>query len=350
MAGFGDRKVGTAMILAGDVGGTKTLLALYREADHGLLEIGRRRFASRSYGRFEDMLAEFLAEGPAGHPAAACFAVAGLVVDGAAVATNLPWRFDEVALAEATGASRCKLLNDVEAGALGMLRLDGSELAVLNPGDPPDRQGNIAVVAAGTGLGEAILYWDGAVHQPIATEGGHTDFAPHTDREYALLGFLRSKYGGHVSYERVLSGPGLHDMYRFLRSVSAAPEPGWLTMALETEDSPAVIARAGLADRDPVCAEALDLFTHIYGVEAGNLALKCLAFGGLFLGGGIAPKILPALKSSGFMRGFADKGRFAPWLRKIRVCVALNPEASLIGAAHFACRLAWPCEGLECSG
>lgn len=325
------------MILAGDIGGTKTDVAVFREAGGGLESLHELRYGSGDHESFEEILLDFLQPRPDLEIEAACFGVAGPVFDGACDATNLPWHLEEGLLARCLGVARVKLLNDVEAAAYGMLHLAEEELVVLNPGS--GGQGNAAVVAAGTGLGEAILYWDGEQHHAIATEGGHADFSPHTEGEMELLGFLRDRYGGHVSAERVLSGPGLWAIYTFLRESSGSAEPEWLRDELRLGDPPAVIARAGLAGEDAVCAEALEMFAHAYGVEAGNLALKCLARGGVFLGGGMAPRILPALQSGAFLRGFTDKGRFTDLLRDVRVSVALNRRTGLLGAAHFAARL-----------
>jgi glucokinase len=333
MAGKGD----VGMILAGDIGGTKTVLALFEETADGLRQLRDATFASREYASLEDILAEFLRAESTLSLRAGCFGIAGVVMEGKCVTTNLPWTLDEATLAHAIGAPRVKLLNDVEAAAYGMLHLQPDELHVLNAGTK--RRGNVALVAAGTGLGEAILYWDGERCHPIASEGGHADFAPRTDQEIVLLQYLRRKFGGHVSYERVLSGPGLYNIYTGLRDCGDIPEPAWLTEEIRHGDPSAVVSQAALAGTDPVCVHALQTFASIYGAEAGNLALKCMAIGGVFIGGGIAPKILPLLEGGSFMRGFTDKGRFAPLLQDMTICVALNPRAPLIGAAHFTQQL-----------
>jgi glucokinase len=326
------------VILAGDIGGTKTLLALFDEAG-GALELQRdATYPSQESASLEAILARFLGGTPTA-VRAACFGVPGVVTDGHSETTNLPWTLDERDLAQRIGAPRVKLLNDLEAAAYGMLHLQPQELAPLNTGVDSGRRGNIAVIAAGTGLGEAMLIWDGSTYLPVASEGGHADFAPRTDQELDLQRYLRSKFTGHVSYERVLTGPGLHNVYNFLRDSNFAPEPAWLAAELTTGDPSAIIAENGLAGRDPLCVAALDLFVGAYGAEAGNMALRCLAVGGVFLGGGIAPKLLPALRSGGFMRAFTSKGRFAELLQRIPVNVALNPRAPLLGAARYALRL-----------
>lgn len=324
------------MILAGDIGGTKTVIGLFDEAGDRLRPVDENTFPSRGHGTLEEILDRFL-RGRAG-PAlrGACFGVAGPVVEGRCKTTNLPWELDEEKLADALRIPRVKLLNDLEATAYGMLHLDPTDLCVLQPG--LKRNGNIAVIAAGTGLGEAMLYWDGKRHHPLASEGGHGDFASQTDLEVELLVYLRREFG-HVSYERLLSGPGLFNIYRFLRDSGFAPEPQWLRERISQGDPSAVVSQLGLAGEHPLCAKALDLFTSVYGREAGNLTLKALAVGGVYVGGGIAPKILSKLQDGTFVGAFTDKGRLAELMRTIEVKVALNPRAPLIGAAHYALTL-----------
>lgn len=266
----------------------------------------------------------------------ACFGVAGPVIQEKSTVTNLPWELDESKLGEALQVPRVKLLNDLEATAYGVLHLEPADFSVLQPG--VKRKGNIAVIAAGTGLGEAILYWDGERHHPLSSEGGHADFAPRTDHEIELLTYLRREFG-HVSYERLLSGPGLFNIYRFLRDSGFAPEPDWLRSRLMQGDPADVISQIGLAREHVLCARALDLFASVYGAEAGNLALKAFAVGGVYVGGGIAPKILPKLQDGTFLHAFCDKGRFAELMQTIEITVSLNPRAPLIGAAHYALML-----------
>ena len=324
------------MILAGDIGGTKTVIARYDESGGGLRQFHTATYPSRDFKSLETILAAYLKDSPGVTPRAGCFGVAGTVLDGRCQTTNLPWDLDERALARAIGAPRAKLLNDLEATGYGILQLPANELSVLNPGSRPGRRGNAAVIAAGTGLGEAILYWDGRRHQPIASEGGHVDFAPRTDQEIDLLRYLRTQIGGRVSVERVLSGPGFHEIYCFLRDSGHAAESPQLAALFRTEDPNPTITRLGLSGEDPLCVATLQMFSTLYSAEAGNLALKCLATGGVFVGGGIAPKVLPVLQNGSFMRGFADKGRFTGLMNSIEVSVALNPRAALIGAAYYA--------------
>lgn len=326
------------VILAGDVGGTKTALALFENGAAGLREIAAAEFDSRTHGSLAELAGGFLRAHSSPVPRAACFGVAGPVTDGQCRTTNLPWRLDEAGLASALGITRVRLFNDLQATAYGMLSLAPERWHVLNAGVA--RPGTIAVIAAGTGLGTAVLYWDGRRHHPLPSEGGHVDFAPRTEREIALLGRLRQRWGGHVSCERVVSGPGLHAMYVALREAGGETEPEWLAVRLRGGDPSAVIAEIGLAGKEAVCAEALDVFVAAYGAAAGNLALTAFAVGGVFLGGGIAPKILPALCDGRFMAAFADKGRFGEWLRRVPVRVALEPRAALLGAARAAAELA----------
>ena len=329
----------TARILAGDIGGTKTVLSVYDGSEAGLRQVREETFPSQEHDSLEEILEAFLKDERGSPPRAACLGVAGAVIDGKSDVTNLPWQLEENALARATGVSRVKLLNDLEAAAYGMLHLKEDEISVVNRGGEPARNGNIAVIAAGTGLGEAILFWDGEQHQAMASEGGHADFAPRTDEEIELLKYLRKKYGGHVSYERVLSGPGFFNIYSFLRDTGYAPEPDAMKEKLASGDPSVVVTKAGLEDKDPLSVRTLEIFASIYGAEAANLALKCLAVGGIFVGGGIAPKILPALTDGHFMEGFTNKGRFSDLIESMPVSVALSPRTPLLGAAYYALRV-----------
>lgn len=325
------------MILAGDIGGTKTVLALFEEAADGLRPTRRAEFPSRGHGSLEEIVTAFFANDPAPVLHGGCFGVAGPVVDGTVRTTNLPWTLDEVTLAAAFDLPRVKLLNDLEATAFGMLYLAAGEWAVLQTG-AQGQLGNVAVIAPGTGLGEAMLFWDGERYHPIASEGGHAAFAPRTERESELLSYLRPRFGGHVSCERLISGAGIHNIHGFLREQSGTAEPDWLRDRLANNDPNAVITEAGLSGEDQVCATTLEMFSAILGAEAGNLALRYVAVGGVFLGGGIPPKILPALRGPAFLEAFTAKGRFAKFVENIEVRVALNPHAALLGAAHYLAR------------
>jgi glucokinase len=326
------------MILAGDIGGTKTVLALFDETAADPRPVREATFPSQEHAAFEDVLSQFLSHEATPGVTAAAFGVAGPVIEGQVQTTNLPWFLDEADLARTLKARRVKLLNDLEAMAFGMLFLRPDELVSINPSGRR-RKGHVAVIAAGTGLGEAMLCWDGERHHPIASEGGHASFAPQTEEQFALLKHLQLEHGSHVSWERVLSGPGFYDLYAFLRGRGGQPEPDWLTAEMKAGDPSAAVSRAGLAGKDPVCAATLEQFAYLYGAEAGNLALKCVAVGGVFVGGGIGPKLLPVLRGGAFLHGFTDKGRFADFLDGIDVNVALNPRTPLLGAARFAMRL-----------
>jgi glucokinase len=330
------------MILAGDIGGTKTALGLFSPDAAGLALIHYAEYPSSNFPSLEAAVARFLADGPAPRPAlrAACFGVAGPVIAGRSELTNLSWRLDErklsVILAGMAGVTAVKLVNDLEATAAGTPHLPPKDLYVLNEGEPPPEPRNIAVIAAGTGLGEAFLFWDGSRYRPSATEGGHTDFAPRGEEQIELLRHMARKTGGRVSYERVLSGAGLVSLHGFHRERAGEPEPGWLIEALAQGEGAAAIARAAADGSDGVCVKALETFAEIYGAEAGDQALKVMGLSGVCIGGGIAPKILPWLRDGRFMRAFADKGRFADMMGRIPVKVALNPKTGLIGAAWLA--------------
>lgn len=324
-------------LLAADIGGTKTLIGLFHASGSGPVEQHSQRIANAGHAGFAEVLATYLAAFPGERIDAACFAVAGPVADGAVSATNIPWHLEERALAAALGVPAVRLVNDLVATARGMLVLPPEAFAGLNEGRAV--AGNAAVLAVGTGLGQAILHWTGGRHVALATEGGHTDFAPQSETEIELLRHMQRKYRAHVSWERLLSGPGLAEIYLFLRERSGVPEPDWLAQALAGHDPAPAVAAAALEGRDAVCAEAVTMFARLLGAEAGNLALKCLAVGGVYIGGGIAPKILPFLRDGAFMAGFAGKGRFGTLLSQMPVRVALESRAGLLGAAEIAAEL-----------
>lgn len=327
------------LLLAGDIGGTKTKLALYEATAAEVLLVREQTYPSGAYADFQWIVADFIQALPS-LPAAACFGVAGPVADGRCQTTNLPWLLEEAAIAQATGIAVVRLLNDLQAMALGLLELPPAQWQELNP-NAQVRTGNKAVIAAGTGCGEALLFWDGQRHHAVATEGGHADFAPNTPLQDGLLAWLRVKHGGHVSVERIVSGPGLYSVYQYLRETGVAAESAEFQTALAAGGDPgALIGRFGLEANDPLCQAALRLFAEIYAAEAGNLALKFFAQGGVLIGGGIAPKILPLLTDGAFIRSFCAKGRFADWAGSLSVRVALNQDAGLLGAAQFAARLA----------
>ena len=303
------------IILAGDVGGTKTRLALFNGRPEPLRV---ETYRTAEHDSLVEIVDRFL-NGSGRDIASAAFGVAAPVANGAVSTVNLPWPIHAHELVEVLELPSVAVVNDLEANARGVELLGADDLAVLNPGEP-DPEGSCAVVSAGTGLGEAALVWDGARYRALAGEGGHTDFAPRSEIEIALYRFLAREYG-HVSYERVCSGLGLTNIYRFLGGDAVEP---------------AAVSSEAAADPTSRGAQALDLFVSIYGARAGNVALSFMATGGVFLGGGIAPKIVDHLRDGRFMRAFADKGRFAPLLSRIPVHVILNDRAALLGAARIA--------------
>ncbi|MFZ5570218.1 MAG: glucokinase [Thermodesulfobacteriota bacterium] len=324
------------MILAGDIGGTNTRLAIVAVVEGRVRIVAEETFASREEPSLESALRKFL--GKHVFPLErAGLGVAGPVRQGRCEATNLPWIIDSHEIASEFGLSRVGLINDLEAKACGIADLEPEELETLNPGIP-DVRGNQAVIAAGTGLGEAVLIWDATEYRPFASEGGHADFAPRNRLEMELLDFLLKRHP-RVSVERLVSGQGLLNIYQFLKEKQNVVEQDWLAEQLRQQDPPAVISRNALDGRSPLCMEALDLFTALYGAEAGNLALKVMATGGIYLGGGIAPKIVAKLREPVFMNAFTAKGRMKPLLQAMPVRVILNTGIALIGAARHAMRL-----------
>ena len=327
------------MFLAGDIGGTKTNLAVYAYEDHNrLVAKNFASYPSKDHGTLAEIIRKFLGA-DLSKVKQACFGVAGPVKNGVVQVTNLPWVVDAAALQAELELKQVSLLNDLEANAYGINTLLPHELLSLNPQADTRQIGNRALIAAGTGLGEAGMLWDGVTHRPFASEGGHSSFAPNDSLGDELLVFLRREHG-HVSWERVLSGMGMKNLYRFFRQRSGAPEPEWLTAQLANGDLGAVVTQAALASKDPVCVDALDCFTRNYGSEAGNLALKMLALGGVYIGGGIAPKILPKMQSSIFLDAFSTKGRLSPLLKSTPVYIILNDKTALQGAAWFAAHTA----------
>jgi glucokinase len=320
-------------VLAGDVGGTNTRLALYAVLPSEELRLIRgERFASTAYDHLETIVLTFLRAGD--EPvAASAFGLPGPVLDGEVQVTNLPWKVTASGLAQAVGSPRLRLMNDLETTAYGSLFLPPEDLHTLNPGK--SRHGNRAVIAAGTGLGQAFLFWDGGRYWTAATEGGHADFAPRTDQESALLAFLKRRYG-RVSYERVVSGPGLVNILDFLREDQSRQVAPIVLERLQTDDPATVVGESGVGDVCSTCREAVDLFLDAYGAQAGNLALAVMALGGVYIGGGIITKMLPHVTVGGFMEAFLDKGRHKPLMGQIPVHIILNPATSQLGAAHAA--------------
>lgn len=332
-------------VLAGDIGGTKTNLAVYTvTGEHDLSLVREATFPSRQHHSLEEILSDFLARGGETIEAGA-FGIAGPVSGDVVAPTNLPWR-DVVAsnVAREIGCRRVRLLNDLATTGYGARFLPADQIHVLNEGEK--RDGNIAVIAAGTGLGQALLVWDGRRYQPCSTEGGHADFAPRDEIEIEMLRFLLQRFP-RVSYERVLSGPGIVNVFRFLDEGLKKPVAPEVRERMKAEDPGAVISNAAAEGICGTCAMALDLFIRIYGAQAGNLALTLMATGGVYVGGGIVTKILPRITApaddgsgdSSFMAAFKSKQPFAKLMGSIPVHIILNPKTSLIGAAHAAAEL-----------
>jgi glucokinase len=321
------------MILAGDVGGTKVHLGLY-DFTEGKLKCTRdKQYPAKEYSGLEEIVKEFLG---ADTVSAACFGVPGPVRNGRLRLTNLPWTLDSRELAAGLTVNHVFLINDLEANGYGIAELSSDQIETISEGDA-SQTGNRALIAAGTGLGEALLIWNGHIHVPNPSEGGHSDYAPRNEDEIDLLRFLKQKCNGRVSYERVISGMGLTNIYEFLREVRGMEEPAWLAERIAAVPDPnAVITELALAAKSEICEKALDMFVSAYGAEAGNLALKVLSVGGLYIGGGIAPRILEKLKDGTFVKAFTDKGRLSQLLINMPVRVILESKAALLGAAAYA--------------
>ena len=320
------------MILAGDVGGTKVFLALYDFTGGKLKCVRDQKFPAREYAGLEEIVQHFLVTEKV---TAACFGVPGPVRDGRLRLTNLPWTLDSRELARNLKIDYVFLINDLQANGYGIAELGPDQVYTLSEGDP-QQVGNRALISAGTGLGEAFLVFDGRDFVPYPSEGGHADFAPRNEDEVDLLRFLMQKYNGRISFERVVSGQGLTNVYEFLRDARGMEEPAWLAERVRSEDPNAVITELAMKAKSEICERALDLFVAAYGAEAGNLALKILSVGGLYVGGGIAPRILDKLKDGTFMKAFTDKGRMSQLLVNTPVRVILESRTALIGAAAYA--------------
>jgi glucokinase len=325
------------VILAGDIGGTKSNLGLFREDDlrSPLVETSVH---SRDFTGLEQIISDFLVRSaPFGPVTRACFGIAGPIVDECSETPNLPWIIRLKTIRALLSIDAVMLINDLKATGHGLLLLRPDELVTLNTGNVR-ATGNAALIAAGTGLGEAILHWNGTRYEPVASEGGHADFAPRNDVEIDLLKYLLQRYP-HVSYERVLSGPGLFNIYSFMRDAGYVAEDPSIAERFKQSDPSAVISEAALSGQSELCTSALNTFTSIYGAEAGNLALKAMAVSGIYLGGGIAPKIVSKLQDGEFIRAFTAKSRLAALLQGIPVHVILNPKTALYGAASAAALL-----------
>lgn len=321
------------LVLAGDIGGTKTRLAFFETGAKSLACVAEGTFNSPEHAGLTEIVNSFVSSHSV-RVTDACFGVAGIVKRGRAAITNLPWVVDSQQLSSLLHIDRVFLLNDVEANAYGIEVLAPDDFFVLNHG-AKDAQGNRAVISAGTGLGEAGLFWNGKHHLPFASEGGHTDFSPTDDLQIELLCYMRGKYD-HVSWERLVSGPGLYNIYLFLRDTGRGEETGELADSLKHADPAATISKLAMSGKSLLCELALNLFITLYGSESGNQAMKLGATGGVFLGGGIAPKIIERLKDGTFMASFLNKGRMQSHLKAMPVKVILNDKTALLGAAQYA--------------
>lgn len=321
------------MILAGDIGGTNARLAFFDVLNGRFSQVSASIYPSKQYSGLDEIVAKFVSDSSL-HPDRACFGIAGPVRNGRVETSNLPWIVDSQRLASELRIQKTTLINDLEANAWGIPALDPKDVVELNQvkGTPTGNQG---VIAAGTGLGEAGMYWDGAEHHVFACEGGHADFAPRNELEIDLFRYLSTRFG-HVSYERIISGPGLVNVYRFLRDTNRGTEPKWLTDEMGHSDPAAAISKAASEGNCGLCEQAVDIFVSIYGAETGNLALRLMALGGVYLAGGIAPKMLSKLSSPLFMQSFLSKGRMQPLLESIPVRVITNDKIALLGAARYA--------------
>jgi len=321
------------MILAGDVGGTKTNLGLFEREGHGLRLVRSDKFHSPDFPGLSAVIHAFLSDGPVTLEAA-CFGIPGPVIENRASTPNLAWVVDGALIASDVQVRSVALINDLVATAEGIPLLGAEELATLQEGSP-DPVGNRVLIAAGTGLGEALIVRDGERRVVIPSEGGHGDLAARNELEDDLLRYLRKEFG-RVSYERVLSGAGLFNVYRFLRDTGWAKESPAVAARMQKENPSAIVSELGLAKGDALCDKALDVFVSVYGAEAGNLALKAMAVGGVLVSGGIAPRIIERMAAGGFVAAFRDKGRLASLMDSLPIHVSLNPRAPLFGAAHVA--------------
>jgi len=322
------------MYLVGDIGGTKTNIVALEKVDKKFKPVFENSYPSKNYDSLRSIVKEVVEETK--HEAvSACFGVAGPVKNGRCEATNLPWLIDSKKIAEVLKIKPEKvfLLNDLEAAAYGIESMEEKDLYVFNKGNP-QKYGTKCLLSAGTGLGESIIVWDGTSYKPIPSEGGHTDFAPRTKIEIDLLNYLINKYG-RVSYERILCGPGLINVYDFFAETEFKDTPHWLLERFKNEDPSAVVSELAMEKKDECCEKTLELFVSVYGAETGNLALKALATGGVYIGGGIAPKILTKMKEGAFMQSFTNKGRLSVMVAQMPVKVILNDKLPLYGCANY---------------
>lgn len=319
-----------AHVLAGDVGATKTNLAFFRREEGNMILLHEAQYKSNEYKDFNEMVNAFALDI---HPIpdSVCFGVAGPVLNGRAKLSNIDWEIDSAELSKYFNIRNINLINDLEATAYGLAVLKETDMARIHKGDAT-AFGNAAVIAPGTGLGEAGLYWDGNYYHPFATEGGHCDFASRNEFDFDLYNFLQRKFG-HISWERLVCGPGIVNIYQFLRDEKKWKEPGWLKEEIIKGDAAAVISRH--ESQSEICKETMQLFVRFLAYESANLVLKLKATGGLFIGGGIAPQIVSLFENNAFHASFAQAGRLNYLLEKVAVKIILNPKAALLGAAFY---------------
>jgi glucokinase len=318
------------IVLAGDAGATKTSLALFKwENSHSTL-LHEEKYRSQDYENIIGLINDFQKELP--HPDAICLGVAGPTLNGHAKLTNINWEINSGEISAQMGLPEVYLINDLEAAAYGLAMLTEKDITVLHKGDETIG-GNVAIIAPGTGLGEAGIYWDGKTHHPFATEGGHCDFAARNEFDFELYNYLHKKFG-HVSWERLVCGPGILNIFQFLRDIKKRDEPGWLTEKLNEADAPTVISQH--SNDSEICNETMQLFVRYLAFESSNLVFKYKATGGLFIGGGIAPQIVSLLDNNAFYSSFCQSGRLSYLLEKVPVKVVMNTRAPLLGAAYYA--------------
>lgn len=315
------------IVLAGDVGATKTNLALFNAKGNTIVSIAEQKFVSKEYKNITEIIEIFLKGIPI--PDSICFGVAGPVMNGHAKLSNISWDIDSNELARYFNAKKVKLINDLEANAYGLAMLSEKDVASVHSVKNAEK-GNVAIIAPGTGLGEAGMYWDGEYYHPFATEGGHCDFAPRSNFDFELYNYLKKKFG-HVSWERLICGPGIVNIYNFLRDKKKWTEPVWLMKKIKEGDAAAIISQ--YVDKSAICKETMEHFIRYLAYESANIVLKFKASGGLFIGGGIAPKIISLFTNNNFYNSFCQSGRLNYLLEKVPIKIILNPQTALLGAA-----------------
>ncbi len=320
------------VILSGDIGGTKTRLGLYVLTSNQQKTIVEEVYQSKNYSEFECLISNFMGKYPNYRIDAACFGLAGPVIEGVCKTTNLPWTIEVYKLQELLDCEYVSLINDMQAQATGVLALNSKDLITLTSTSTLPKTGNKGIIAAGTGLGESLLYWDGCTFKAVASEGGAVEFAPRNKLQIELLDYLLQRFN-HVSYEKLLSGQGILNIYSFLKDTGYDNEPYWLKDLLEASDNPpATISDIALARKNSLCEKTIDIFVSIYGSEAGNVALRFMTLGGVYIGGGIAYKIAKKFTSGGFVSSFCDKGTFSGLMESIPIYIISDPNVGLWGA------------------